>query len=62
MKPIMPKIVTSGMPPSLYCAPGEASYSALARYGSRAAARLLKQKTYPAAKVTPKVRLYHDDE
>ncbi len=40
-----PKMVTSGNPPSVYLAPGEASYSALARYGSSAAARQLMVKT-----------------
>jgi hypothetical protein len=43
--PMNPKSETSGNPPMVYLAPGDASYSGLARNGSSAAASVLRMKT-----------------
>src|SRR3990170_2314145 len=51
--PSAPTIVTVGTLPTLYPAPGEASYTFFARYGSRAAASADSTMTAPFAKVTP---------
>ena len=52
--PSVPKIVTIGVAPNRYFAPGEASYSFFARYGSKAAASAESVITAPFAKVTPR--------
>src|SRR5438094_8374758 len=55
--PSPPSTVTRGRFPHRNLAPGDASYSALARNGSRAAASADSVITAPLAKVTPRAHL-----
>src|SRR5439155_26475079 len=52
--PSVPKIVTIGVLPNRYFASGEASYSFLARYGSKSAASAESVITAPFANVIPR--------